>query len=62
MNWIILNDRRYLISPLPLKNAFILSVPGERTRLLLDRQQMITLVRKSLGLSGEPQMNATNLN
>jgi len=58
VNWIIFNDQRYRISPLPLDSAFRLTVPGERNSILLDRRQMKRMVKESLGLSGKSQVKA----
>jgi hypothetical protein len=60
VNWIIWNDRRYLISSMPLHGEYRLTVPGERISIILDKLQMKRAVMESLGLSGKPQVKAIN--
>lgn len=52
MNWLLLKGQWYLISPASLNDEFRLTVPGERTHLILDRPQMERAVKESLALSG----------
>jgi len=58
LNWIIFNNKRYLITVLPLNGEYRLTVPGERCSVILDRQQMTRAVKKSLGLSVKSQVEA----
>lgn len=58
VNWIIFNNRRYLIASMPLNGNYRLTIPGERTSIILDRMQLKRAVRKSLGLSGKTQVKA----
>lgn len=54
VNWLLFKGRWYLISPLPLHDEFKLTVPGERTCIILDRRQMERAVRESLAFSDSP--------
>lgn len=60
LNWIIFNNKRYLITVLPLNGEYRLTVPGERCIIILDRQQMTRAVKKSLGLSVKSQVEAVS--
>lgn len=59
MNWLLLKGQWYLISPVSLNGEFRLTVPGERTRLILDRPQMERAVKESLALSGRSPVNTS---
>ncbi|SFF27812.1 hypothetical protein SAMN05216563_11930 [Phytobacter palmae] len=58
MNWLLLKGQWYLISLMPLTDEFRLTVPGERTSLILNRPQMERAVKESLALSGRPSNKA----
>lgn len=51
VNWLFFKGRWYLVSLLPLHDEFKLTVPGERTCIILNRPQMERAVRESLALS-----------
>lgn len=59
MNWLFLKGRWYLISPVPLTDEFRLTIPGERTCLILNRRQLERAVKESLALSGRPSVTAS---
>jgi len=61
VNWIIFNGRWYLISPMPLNGEFRLTIPGERTSVILDRVQMRRAVKESLGLPGKSRTQSNKL-